>query len=218
MTRVNLIKYGFVRWPERDFTDDGSRFTCFKAGKNVEVTKLVADGDVYLSIDASVGNGTLPYDTYKTLPHYSDATWKYNGVAVEDLTDEDLKNFYDACIAYEQEYEAAEASIEYPTLEEIENKAKRIIAKRLLELDCVEIWLKEHCIGAITKFTTYEWAKVQDYTRNLLGDAGRYHLDTFPQTILGTSRSFDFVKPEYEMQDSFYYTYIREIFEKYDLI
>lgn len=218
MTRVNLIKYGFVRWPERDFSDDGSRFTCFKAGKNVEVTKLVADGQAYLSCDSSVGKGTLPYDTYKTLPHYNDATWKYNGVSVKDLTDEDLKNFYDACVAYEQEYEAAEASIKYPTLDEIRQKALRITAKRSIELDCIELWLKDHCLEAIAKFTTYEWKQVQEYTRNLIGDAKRYHPDIYPQTIFGKQGSFDFVKPEYDMKDSFYYTYIKEIFEKYNLI
>lgn len=218
MTRVNLIKYGFVRWPEEDFSDDGNRFRGYRAGKKVRVSKLVADGDVYLSIDSSVGKGTLPYGIYKTLPHYNDALWKYNGVSAKDLTDEDLKNFYDACIAYEQEYEAAEAKIVYPTLEEIRQKALRITAKRSIELDCIELWLKDHCLEAIEKFSPHEWKQVQEYTRNLIGDANRYHPDTYPQTIFGKQGSFDFVKPEYDMKDSFYYTYIKEIFEKYSMI
>lgn len=29
MNRINLIKYGFVRWPEEDFSDDGNK-NCLK--------------------------------------------------------------------------------------------------------------------------------------------------------------------------------------------
>lgn len=215
MTRVNLAKYGFVRWPEKDFTDDSSRFTCYRAGKNVRVSKLVADGAVYLSIDTAVGNCSLPYEVYSKLPHYQAANWDYNGVQLAPLTDEDIKEFYEACIAYEQEYEAAEASIKYPTLEEIKDKAARVTAKRLLELDSVEWWLKNHALEAAAKLSAYEWKQVQEYVKNLMADVKRYDPETYPQTIVGTSRSFDFVKPDYEMKDSYWFKYLKELFEKH---
>ena len=107
MQRINLTKYGFVRWPEKDCSDDGNRFTCYRAGKKVRVSKLVSEGCAYLSIESSVGNGTLPYDVYSKLPHYHEATWAYNGVSVACLTDNSLKAFYNACVAYEKEYEEA---------------------------------------------------------------------------------------------------------------
>jgi len=52
--RINLKKYGFVRAPEKDFNDDGSRFTCYyydpeKTGdKRIELSKLVDRGDAYI--------------------------------------------------------------------------------------------------------------------------------------------------------------------------
>lgn len=109
MKRIMLTKYGFERWPEKDFTDEGNRFTCFRAGKNVRVSKHVYNGDVYLSIDTCLGVGDkfLPYAIYSKLPHYRPAAWNYNGISVATLTDDDLRNFYNACIAYEHEYEEA---------------------------------------------------------------------------------------------------------------
>lgn len=215
MTRINLAKYGFVRWPEEDFTDDGNRFSCFRAGRNVRVTKLVADGQAYLSIGSAVGNGTLPYEVYSELPHYHDANWKWNGVSVAGLTDQDIADFYYACILYEQEYEAMEASIKYPTLEEIQEKAVKVTAKRLLELTTIEGLLSKYALEAAAKFTTYEWKQVQDYAKNLLTEVKKFDPEIFPQTIVGTSRSFDFVKPDYEMTDSYWFTYLRDLFEKY---
>lgn len=218
MTRVNLIKYGFVRWPEEDFSDDGNRFTCFKVGKNVKVSKLVADGQAYLSINSSsAGKGTLPFDVYKELPHFNDATWKYNGVSVSSLTDEDLKNFYEACIAYENEYEAAEASIQYPTLNEITDKATRITAKRMAELEVVEYWIKNHALEAAAKFSHYEWRQVQEYAKNLMADVKRFDPETYPQTIVGQQYSFTFVKPDYETSASYWFEYLKELFSKYNL-
>jgi hypothetical protein len=213
MTRVNLAKYGFVRWPEKDFTDDGSSFTCYRAGKNVIVSKLVADGQAYLSIDSGVGNCSLPYEVYSKLPHYQAANWDYNGIQVEPLTDDDLKEFYEACVAYEQEYEAAEASIKYPTLEEIKDKAMRVTTKRLFELEAVAQWFKTRALEAAAKLSVYEWKQVQEYIKNLMADVKRYDPETFPQTIVGTSRSFDFVKPDYEMRDSYWFQYLKELFE-----
>jgi hypothetical protein len=215
MKRINLVKYGFVRWPEEDFSDDGNRFTCFRAGKNVRVSKLVADGQVYLSADSSVGNRTLPYDVYSKLPHYQDAGWKWNGVSVDSLTEQDLIDFYDACVAYEQEYEAAEAAIVYPTLEEIQDHAVKVTAKSLVELTQVEVLLKNYGLEAATKFSPYEWRQVQEYVKNLMADVKRYDPENFPQTIVGKSSSFDFVKPNAHMEESYWFIYLKELFEKY---
>lgn len=217
MTRINLIKYGFVRWPEKDFSDDGSKFTCYKVGKNVRVSKLVADGQVYLSIDSSAGNGTLPYDIYSKLPHYNDASWKWNGISVASLTDSDIEDFLLACLAYELEYEKAEAAIKYPTLEEIQEKAVKVTAKRLLELTTIKGLLSKYALEAATKFSTYEWKQVQEYMKNLMAEVKRYNPETFPQTIAGTSYSFDFVKPETNMKESYWFTYLKDLFEKYCL-
>ena len=80
MKKIVMTKYGFVRWPEKDFSDDGNRFTCYRVGESTRVSKLVSDGRAYLSIESSCGKGTLPYEHYSTLPHYNKACWMYNGV------------------------------------------------------------------------------------------------------------------------------------------
>jgi hypothetical protein len=217
MKKIMMTKYGFVRRPEEDFSDDGNRFTCFRAGKNVRVSKLVADGQAYLSADSSVGNRTLPYDVYSKLPHYHDAGWKWNGVSVASLTEQDLIDFYNACVAYEQEYEAAEASMVYPTLEELTAKAHKIVSHRLFEISKIENRLKKYTREAIEKFSSYEWKRVQDCTKSLMADVKKFDPDTYPQQILGTASSFNFIKSENDMDESYWFKSLKEIFEKYGM-
>ena len=217
MKKIIMTKYGFVRWPEEDFSDDGNRFMCYRAGKKVRVSKLVSDGEAYLSIGSQVGNGTLPYEEYSKLPHYNDANWKWNGVSVASLTDKDLIDFYTACMLYEMEYEEAEAKIVYPTLEEIRDKASRITTHRLLELSKAENMINRNLREAITQFTPYEWRTVQEYFNNLVAATKRFDIATYPKKIVGTAHSFKFVQPEYEMGESYYFWYIKKLFAKYDL-
>lgn len=218
MKRIQMTKYGFVRWPEEDFSDDGNRFTCYRAGKAVRVSKLIADGQAYLSISSTVGKGTLPYEVYQKLPHYSDANWKWNGVKVESLTDQDLQDFYQACILYEQEYEEAESKIHYPSLEELQAKAEKVSLKFLRETMEIEKLLGEYGMEAATKFSQYEWRMVQESIQHLIAEAKRFDPETFPQTIVGTSRSFTFVAPNYLMEESYWFTRLKELFNKYCVI
>lgn len=215
MNRINMTKYGFVRWPEEDFSDDGNRFTAYRAGKTVRVSKLVSDGQAYLSISSECGKGTLPFEVYSKLPYYNDANWRWNGVPVAGLTDKDLEDFYNACLAYEREYEEAEAAIKYPTLEEIREKAVKLTAKSLLELSKIEMLLGKYGLEAAAKFSTYEWKQVQEYIKHLQADVVRFDPEAFPETIVGKSYSFDFVKPEYNMEESYWFTWLKDLFKKY---
>lgn len=219
MTRINLVKYGFVRWPEEDFSDDGNRFTCYRAGKKVRVSKLVADGQAYLSADSSAGNNTLPYEVYSNLPHYKQSGWDYNGVPVANLTDKDLEDFYNACVLYEQEYEAAEASIQYPSLDEIKQQCVLIQNKTLRELNELEKLMGEHTVEAAVKFSEWEWKDVKRYLTGMLDKLNRFNPDKYPATIYRTSYSFDFVKPTYGelSKPAFSYTQIKKLFEKYGI-
>ena len=211
MTRINLVKYGFVRTPEDDFSDDGSRFYTFRVGR-VQVTKCVSDGEAY--IDGDIDKGTLPWDVYSKLPHYP-AIHKLNGVTVSTLTEDDIQELYEACQAYEVEYATAENSIKYPTLEEIQEKAVKLTAKSLLELSKIEQLLSKYALEAATRFSPYEWKQVQEYTKHLMADVQRFNPETYPQTILGQQFSFTFVKPDYEMKESYWFTSLRDLFAKY---
>ena len=215
MKKITMTKYGFVRWSEKDFVDDGNKFTCYRAGKNVRVSKHVSDGEVYLSIDSSsAGNGTLPYDAYSKLPHYKEAVWSLNGVQLEPLTDEDIKDFYEACLAYEAEYEAAEATFEFPTLEQLKAKAAAVTAKTLMEIDTVKQLLSAYPIEAAMKFSEYEWRLIQRYIRELHIEKKRFDPDTFPQTVLGKSSSYEFMHRTGYMKESYWFRYIVDLFKE----
>ena len=215
MNRINLVKYGFIRWPEEDFSDDGSRFSCFRVGR-VRVTKLVSDGQAY--IDGDIRDGKLPYDIYSKLPHYP-LLGKLNGVSLAGLTEEDLQDLYADCQAYEVEYTNAENSIKYPALDELKEQCKRICTMRLIECGIVEDLMKDHSFEAATKFSPYDWKSLQEYLKNLMGKVKQYNPDTYPQSILGQAYSFIFVKPtNSELTDSYWYTSIKELFKKYLII
>ena len=213
MTRINLVKYGFVRWPEEDFSDDGNRFQAYKVGR-VRITKLVSDGEAY--IDGDINDGKLPFDVCKKLPHFS-AIGRLNGVSLASLTEDDLQKLYEDCQAYEIEYTSAENSIKYPSLEEIIDKASRITNIRMLELSKIENRLNRNMREAITKFSAYEWKQLHEYFNNLVKATHRFDIATYPQTIVGQQFSFTFVKPNYEMGDSYWFTSLCELFDKYGL-
>ena len=211
MTRINLVKYGFVRDAAEDFSDDGNRFQAYRVGR-VQVTKLVSDGEAY--IDGDIDRGTLPWDIYSKLPHYP-AVHKLNGVTVSTLTEDDIQELYEACQAYEVEYANAENSIKYPTLEEIQDKAVKLTAKSLLELSKIENLMSKYALEAAAKFSSYEWKTLQEYTKHLMADAQRFNPETYPQTIVGQQFSFTFVKPDYETKESYWFTSLKDLFTKY---
>jgi hypothetical protein len=211
MKKIMMAKYGFVRCPEEDFSDDGNRFQTYKVGR-VRVTKLVSDGEAY--IDGDINDGKLPYEVYSKLPHYA-LCGKLNGISLAALTDEDLQELYEDCVAYGREYTDTENSVVYPTLDEIKEKAVKVTAKSLVELTKVEMLLKNYGLEAVAKFSPYEWKTVQEYTKHLLVDVQRFDPETFPQTVVGKSYSFDFVKPETHMEESYWFTYLKELFGKY---
>ena len=211
MTRINLVKYGFIRCPEEDFSDDGNRFQAYKVGR-VRVTKLVSDGEAYISGDIPAGK--LPYEVYSKLPHYP-FLGALNGIATAHITEDDLQELYEACQAYEVEYTNAENSIKYPTLEEIQEKAVKLTAKSILELSKIESLMSKYALEAATKFSPYEWKTLQEYTKNLMADVKRHDPEAYPQTILGQQFSFTFVKPDYDMKESYWFTSLRDLFAKY---
>ena len=108
MTRVNLVKHGFVKWPEESFSDDGNRFDAYRVGERVRVTKCLHKGKVYLN--GTIRNGDLNFYYVMKLPHYN-SVGRLNGVDIKTLTDEDLIKLYNDCIEFEKEYNAKELEI-----------------------------------------------------------------------------------------------------------
>ena len=216
MTRVILTKYGFTRFPEEDFHDDGNNFTCYRfSNTNSHVSKLVADGQAYLSAHV---NGNLPYEVYSNLPHYKRATWDFNGISVASLTDALLQDFYMSCVEYEKEYQAAEASIKYPTECELLAKCIRIQNKLILEMSELETLMGENAVEAATKFSKWEWERLQECLKHMLQELSKYNPEKFIPSVLGTARSFTFLQNKEDTEPTYWYKSIKEMFQKYSII
>lgn len=212
MKKIMMTNYGFVRWPEEDFSDDGTRFTAYRVGERVRVTKATYKGEAF--IDADIPGTKLPYEVYSKLPHYS-ALSKLNGVSIESLTNNDLFNLCEACLMYEQEYTDVENNIRMPTLEAIEKQCKKVQTKRQLELIDINDAFSRSAVAIAAKVEKWEWNNIRDYILTLSNSVSSYDPSIYPQTTVGTSRSIDFCKPTCsELQDSFYYKWIMERINK----
>lgn len=206
MTKINMTKYGFVRWPEEDFTDDGSRFTCYRVGERVRVSKTTYQGEVFIS--ARIDGRKLPYEVYSSLEHYR-ALDKLNGVRITSLTDQDLNELYDVCITYEKEYNEAEASIVMPTLNEIKDQCVRLHERHLREVSEASLLVSEHLMLLASKLTDYGWKELRGHLVSLKSKAENFDIDRYAEGIYDTRMSIDFCKPDSSyMKDSYDYTAI----------
>jgi hypothetical protein len=209
MKKIMMTKYGFVHWPEEDFSDDGTRFTAYKVGERVRVTKATYKGEAY--IDATILGTKLPYEVYSKLPHYS-AIGRLNGVSIESLTDKDLFDLYEACVAYEKEYFGAENSIQMPTLEEIKEQCVKVQAKRIAEFTEVETMLGKYAAKMAVKLAPWQWKTTQEYLKNLAAKVAIFSPGLYAPTILGTAQSITFCKPDCsELGNCYYYNYLMDL-------
>lgn len=205
MKKIMMTKFGFVRCPEEDFSDDGNRFTCYSAGNMVRVSKLVSDGWAY--IDGSI-HGQLPYDVYSKLPHYS-AIGQLNGIKLDTLTEAMLTQLYADCLAYEKEYEAAMQSLVYPTEEEIRQQCKRVQYKAQLELIDIEQKLSGKIVKLATTLHDWQWRTLREYIESICTTVVSYDPDVVPQRMKNTAASIKFCMPTNpKLGDSYYYKYI----------
>ncbi len=214
MKRINMTKYGFIRNEEEDFHDDGNNFKGYATGPNsrLRISKLVSDGRAYLSSDMN-GN-KLDYTEYSKLPHYKDATWNYNGVDMDSLTDEDLVNWYNACVEYEKEYLEAESKVVFPTIEEIKLQCETINAIRQAEIDEVSTLLERIAVRFVLEADKYTLNNFQSYFKSL--KERFFDVDKYPQTIQKSNYGRNFIKStNSDLQPSFYYKCLIEILERY---
>lgn len=209
MKKIMMTNYGFIRWPEEDFSDDGTRFTAYKVGERVRVTKATYRGEAF--IDADIHGTKLPYEVYSKLPHYS-ALGKLNGVSIASLTDQDLFDLCEACLYYEKEYTEAENNIQMPTLEEIKKRCLEIQVKRTTELVDVKMLLNEKATDLALLLSEWRWKDVKRYLESLAGQITSFNPELYAPNIFNSSRSIGFCKPDCaELKDSWYYTQLIEL-------
>ena len=212
MKKIMMTKFGFDRWPEEDFSDDGNRFTCYKVGSRVRVSKLVSDGWTY--IDGDIHGSQLPYDVYSKLPHYR-AIGKLNGIKTDSLTEEMLTQLYWDCLTYEKEYDAAMQSLVYPTYSEIKIQCMKVQAKAFEEISKIEDALSGNITKLAMTLREWEWKTIREYILHINDRIKNFDHTKMPQTMVGKVSSIEFCKPSYAgLQDSYYYTHIMELINK----
>ena len=212
MKKVMMTKFGFIRCPEEDFSDDGNRFTCYKAGHRVCVSKLVSDGFVY--IDGSIKDYALPYDVYSKLPHYK-AVSKLNGISLTALTEEMLDQLYFDCIDYEREYDEALSTLVYPTDAELRTKCLIVQARAYAELGLIDERIKNNFVEVAAKLPSYEWSEIKTNIEKLVSKLAEYNPDTFIATVAGTIASINFCeRVDAVTGESWYYTRTMELINK----
>lgn len=209
MKRILMNKYGFERWQEEDFSDDGNRFTCYKVGSRVRVSKLVTGNKAYIS--ARIDGTKLPYEVYSKLPHYKDLD-KLNGVHCMLITDDDLTKLFEDCVMYEHEYTAAENGIAMPTVYEIADQCRCWQTKIKNDILTIENILNTNLTKVLTNASSYEWSTIKDYHNKLKKECDKYDPAEYPLKIVDSYISINFCKNE--PTDSYYYTCLLEILSK----
>ena len=204
MKRIMLTKYGFVRSPEDDFSDDGNYFTCYKVG-NVRVSKLVADGDAYISATL---DGQLPYDQYSKLSYYRELD-RLNGVPASTVTEEDIQRLYEACISYEKEYNDALKNVVFPTLEQLKAHAEKLNAVYVDHIIEIEHLLREVAPQLLLTAPDYEFKNLKSYYKSLTTQKID---EEYLKRILNTAYSISWLTQD---PDTWYYQQCKEILAKY---
>lgn len=212
MKKIMMTKFGFDRWPEESFSDDGNRFECYRAGKRVMVTKCVSNGWAY--INGTIQSNELPYAIYSTLPHYR-AVSKLNGIKTEALTEEMLTQLFFDCVAYEKEYDTALASMCWPTESEIRQQCFKVQYKAKLELIAIEHAISGKVIHLAQTLSGLEWQTIREYINAIQNSIKSYDPDVVVKRMLSTASSVEFCKPSNsDLTDSYYYTCIMELINK----
>lgn len=211
MKKVLLAKLGFERDSSQDFEDDGNKFQAYvhPQAPRIRVSKLIADGDVYLS---SRIYGDLTYEEYKQLPHYNQAEWMYNGVSISSLTEQDLIDFRDSVIAYQKEYEEMENSVSRPSDEELENKFNQIQEEAIKCYTEAKKLISDNSIAIFFKSSEYELNKLKRYLTNLKNEADKKFIkENYKSRNLALYLINSTIK---NYQENYYFKSIKEIVEK----
>lgn len=206
MQKINLTKYGFVRTPQNDFSDDGTRFTTYSVGR-VRVSKATWNGEVFLAGRIDDGR-VLSYDEYSKLPHYK-AMDRLNGVSISGLTENDLIQLYNDCIEYAAEYKAAEKNVTFPTIEELKEQCLKIRAHYQEQLVKAQTLIEQNAVKLVLKASDYKLRTLRDYLKTITNRANGYDPDTYPQSIQNSVYGRDFVKPtNHDLTDTWYFDHI----------
>ena len=211
MKRINMIKYGFERCPEQDFSDDGNRFQVYRAGTRVRVSKHVSGGYAYIS--AYIDGAKLPYDVYSKLAYYKKLD-VLNGVSCDSITEQDLFELFDNCLSYEEAYNDAERSIKMPTLDEIIEQCEKVQDKRREEIILVERLIAANLPTLLQTLSDYHWSSIKRYYNRLVADVKQFDPENYVPRVINNVSSIHLCEDRgHYLEDSFSFKSLVEIIE-----
>lgn len=163
--RLNFKSAGINRVPEKDFSDDGTRFRMYEYD-GVPISYTTYDGEGYLSIRVYELASKLNYYEYSKLPSYKEAD-KYNGVSIKDIDLEDVKRI---CKKLKAEYEKALGDIDnvdYSEASKVINKIKGIHERQCKDI----IKLIADDPEKILNLSEYKFKLIREYYAGLRREA-----------------------------------------------
>jgi hypothetical protein len=93
-----------------------------------------------------------------------------------------------------------------------------IQAKLVKEMSELEQLMGDHAVEAATKFSKWEWQGLQEHLTYMLQELSKYNPEKFIPDVLGTARSFTFMQSKADVEPTYWYTSIKEMFQKYSII
>ena len=200
---INLKKYGFVRCPNEDFNDDGSRFSVYRRGR-IYLTKCISFGTAYISARI---DGYLMNDEDSKLDGYNELDALCGTKDAKEITDEDLQKLSDVCETYEKAYNEAESKLFYPTEDEI---------KAEIEASEFSEAYKKVKESDLTKLESYEASTVANYLKELLlQDLKSTHTYVKKYNYMHNSGcARDRIPNGADLEHSYYYTEIMNILNR----
>lgn len=157
MKRLDLVRNGFVRKPEYDFTDDGSSFKAYEYN-GVIVTYTTYRGEYYISIRVDYIE-----DKHFTYFDYSETEWyklldKYNGTDEVDV--DDLKHIIDIVKVETDKLEQQVLSEKELDLTDYKNRIKQ-------EIELADETLNRLTNVDITKYNPYDVKQLAEYGQRM---------------------------------------------------
>ena len=188
MKEIRLTRYGFIRTPEKDFTDDGNRFTCFTIGQtgNMRISKTTYNGEVFIS--ARMESNELSWEEYSSLPGYN-ALDALNGVAIDSVTEDQLEELAADCLVYEAAFlkKLEEVKANAPTLAEYTKYCQEVYA--LVEKDYNEL-MSLVTTGWLISLTDHDAAAVIKNLRVLKRVVAEYDVDEKAADLYAGNNAF----------------------------
>ena len=215
MKKIELTKYGFVRSKEDDFTDDGTRFTCYRVG-NILVSKAASrctPGLVFIDADLPWEENGLTYDMFSKLPHYKQLS-RLNGCRLDNISEQDLIQLHDDCVSYEREYNELLEQTKFPTMDELKDAYEKIKAQKVSQLEEANKLLKDNALDVLLKVPDYVLHLIREYY-NMLKSQASINPNERAQKVFKTRFSFDTIEESKKQKDNYELTNIKDYLRKY---